>query len=77
MNKPNFLLQLAKYFKHVGIQELKFGDKFPFITSIQDLIQDEWGLWIDVDMDYVGRSLATVRTRGIRIPAKALKDYKV
>ena len=62
-------VKVAKYFKHVKVQELKLGDRFPFITHIEDLKQNEWGLWLDMDVDYIGPFVATVRARGIRIPA--------
>ncbi len=50
------------------------GDKFPFVTKIRDVGHNKWGMWFEMDMDFVGRVLATIRTRGIRIPSKALEE---
>ena len=61
--------QLAKLFKHVGVQELNFSRRCPIITNVIVPKEDEYGLWMELWFEFDGEISAKVRTLGMRIDA--------
>ena len=53
---------------------LDLGPRLPQILSSSLPWQDEQGLWVDFEIEYVGIAQATVETQGIRLPAKDEPD---
>ena len=69
-----FILQISHYFEDIKVTTLDLGPKLPHILSVSTPWQDEYGLWVDLDIEYHSICQATVQTQGIRLPAKDEPD---
>lgn len=65
-----FNFQVAKYFRHVGIEELLLPDQMPIVTKVYTPSEDDYGFWLDFDIELKGEASATIRTHGIRYPSR-------
>ena len=69
-----YFLQISHYFEDIKVTTLDLGPKLPHILSVSTPWQDEFGLWVDLDIEYHSICQATVQTQGIRLPAKDEPD---
>ncbi|CAB4066362.1 unnamed protein product [Lepeophtheirus salmonis] len=58
------------FFDEVSVTTLDLGLKLPQIINASLPWQNEFGLWVDLDLEYHGVCEATVETKGIRLPTK-------
>ncbi|XP_040571288.1 testis-expressed protein 2 isoform X2 [Lepeophtheirus salmonis] len=63
-------IKIAQYFDEVSVTTLDLGLKLPQIINASLPWQNEFGLWVDLDLEYHGVCEATVETKGIRLPTK-------
>ena len=68
------IFQISHYFEDIKVTTLDLGPKLPHILSVSTPWQDEYGLWVDLDIEYHSICQATVQTQGIRLPAKDEPD---